>query len=205
MRKKGKITSWDDEKGFGFIAPHSGGKEVFVHIKSFTNRHRRPLENEIVSYKLEVDGTGRPRAERVRFRWERLRSAVARARRNISLLFTGACFIFLGGAAYAGELPYPILWFYAGASLVTFIAYALDKSAAQKARQRTRESTLHLFALVGGWPGALAAQRLVHHKSGKRSFQIVFWITVILNCVALGALLTAPPGSEVLRSVSGLL
>ncbi len=29
---KGKITSWNDEKGFGFIRPSGGGKQVFIHI-----------------------------------------------------------------------------------------------------------------------------------------------------------------------------
>jgi len=48
MRTKGKITSWNDEKGFGFITPNSGGKRVFVHIKAFGNRNRRPEVNQTV-------------------------------------------------------------------------------------------------------------------------------------------------------------
>ncbi|HJV67205.1 MAG TPA: DUF1294 domain-containing protein [Geomonas sp.] len=71
------------------------------------------------------------------------------------------------------------------ASLVTFLTYALDKSAARNGRWRTRESTLHLLSLVGGWPGALLAQNMLHHKSNKRSFRAVFWMTVGLNCFAL--------------------
>ena len=41
MRCKGKLTSWDDAKGFGFITPQGDEKRIFVHIKSFTNRSRR--------------------------------------------------------------------------------------------------------------------------------------------------------------------
>ncbi len=35
MLKQGKIARWEDEKGFGFIDPASGGKQIFVHIKAF--------------------------------------------------------------------------------------------------------------------------------------------------------------------------
>ncbi|MES9852422.1 MAG: cold shock domain-containing protein [Candidatus Thiodiazotropha sp. L084R] len=43
MKKKGKISSWNDDKGFGFIVPLDGGNRTFVHIKAFANRARRPL------------------------------------------------------------------------------------------------------------------------------------------------------------------
>ncbi len=43
---------------------------------------------------------------------------------------------------------------------VAFAAYWLDKFAARTGRWRTAERTLHLFGLVGGWPGALVAQRV---------------------------------------------
>jgi hypothetical protein len=39
-------------------------------------------------------------------------------------------------------------------SLITFVAYALDKRAARLGRPRTPESTLHVPELLGGWPGA---------------------------------------------------
>ena len=69
------------------------------------------------------------------------------------------------------RLPLAVLVIYLVASLVTFFTYAVDKSAAGRDPWRTRESTLHGFALLGGWPGALASQRLLRHKSAKASFQ----------------------------------
>ena len=74
---------------------------------------------------------------------------------------------------------------YLVASTVTFIAYAIDKAAAKNNRRRTPENTLHFFRLVGGWPGALLAQRILHHKSKKKQLQTVFWTIVFINCVAL--------------------
>ncbi len=83
------------------------------------------------------------------------------------------------------NLPIQIFYAYLGLSLVTFLIYFKDKSAAQKGRWRTPEATLHLLALIGGWPGALIAQRMFRHKTRKTSFQVVFWITVILNVAVL--------------------
>jgi uncharacterized membrane protein YsdA (DUF1294 family) len=78
-----------------------------------------------------------------------------------------------------------ILFLYLAASVAAFVAYGVDKSAAHSGRWRTPESTLHLLALLGGWPGALIAQRVFHHKSRKPSFRAGFLLTVGLNCAAL--------------------
>ena len=115
-------------------------------------------------------------------------------------MLAGGFLVFVAGAVFAGKLPIAVLGLYCTASVVAFVAYALDKSAARNDRWRTQESTLHLFALVGGWPGALAAQRLLRHKSRKRSFQIVFWGTVVINCGILGWLFSAS-GTRALRTV----
>ncbi|HBD19435.1 MAG TPA: DUF1294 domain-containing protein [Arenimonas sp.] len=66
-------------------------------------------------------------------------------------------------------------------SLMALAAYAIDKSAAQAGRRRIPEKTLHLFALLGGWPGALVAQQWLRHKSVKAGFLGVFWLTVFAN------------------------
>jgi len=86
------------------------------------------------------------------------------------------------------------------ASMITFVVYASDKVAARKGTWRTQESTLHVLALLGGWPGALIAQQKLRHKSKKGSFRVVFWITVVLNCGAF-AWAISPGGSSTLRSL----
>lgn len=92
----------------------------------------------------------------------------------------------LTGAAQQYMLPYGIAGMYLTLSLLTFIAYAIDKSAAKRGKWRTKESTLHLLALMGGWPGALFAQNLLRHKSVKASFRNIFWLTVVANLAVLG-------------------
>ena len=106
-------------------------------------------------------------------------------------------------AASIFETPraFVVLGLYAFFSAAAFVAYARDKAAAKRGSWRTPESTLHVMSLLGGWPGALMAQRVLRHKSRKVSFQIVFWATVVLNCVGLVWLLS-PTGSNVLRSIN---
>ncbi len=85
----------------------------------------------------------------------------------------------------AVTLAWGVSWwvaaFYAGISLLTFTVYAWDKAAARAGRWRTAESTLHLLALAGGWPGALLAQQWLRHKSVKLACRALFWATVLLN------------------------
>lgn len=110
----------------------------------------------------------------------------------LSLAFAILFLVFVTAAAFAGKLPAIVCVCYLGASIASLLAYVLDKSAAQNGQWRTKERTLHMLALFGGWPGALVAQRLLRHKSKKRSFQRLFWLIVVLNCSALIRLMYRP-------------
>lgn len=200
MRLQGKITTWKDDQGFGFITPAGGGAPVFVHIKSFPNRRRRPTDGEIVTYILAADARGRARAESVAYANDRSAMATWISGVALALLVAGLYFGFAALAVMAGELPSWILKVHEGASVLAFLYYAFDKSAARSGRWRTPESTLHLFGLLGGWPGALLAQRIFRHKTRKLSFQVAFWITVVLNCGGLWWFFRSS-GFAVLRSV----
>ena len=61
-RKKGKIVKWDDDRGFGFILPADSQKNIFVHIKSFTDRNVRPAEKQIVTYTAQNNDNGKDSA-----------------------------------------------------------------------------------------------------------------------------------------------
>lgn len=202
MRYQGKLTNWKENEGFGFVTPNGGGQRAFVHIKSFSNRQRRPVGNEIITYELAYDPMGRAQAENITYFGERPQRPLS-AGRSSAPLFIGALFLlFMTGAVALGKMPMTVPGCYLAASVVAFIAYAIDKSAAQNDRWRTPESTLHVFALIGGWPGALAAQYLMRHKSKKKSFLSMFWVTVAVNFGALGWLLTAEKAAG-LRSLIG--
>ena len=196
-RYQGKITSWKDDQGFGFIAPNGGGPPIFVHIKSFANRAMRPASDDIVTFELTTNEKGQPRAEQVAFVGAQGHQASSRMATRAPIAAAGFLAA-IGAAVMAGRLPQLVFGLYLRMSAVAFFAYAIDKSAARNQRFRTRESTLHVLGLVGGWPGALLAQQLLRHKSRKESFRVTFWWTVALNCCGLVWLLT-PSGSAALQ------
>ncbi|WP_307844199.1 DUF1294 domain-containing protein [Sanguibacter suaedae] len=95
---------------------------------------------------------------------------------------------------------------YGTLSLVTFLTYARDKASARAGRWRTSEQTLLTLGLLGGWPGAIAAQETLRHKTTKVSFRSRFWVTVVVNLAALGLLLSplGPVVRDALRDVVGV-
>lgn len=206
MRFQGRITQWKDEQGFGFITPNGGGERLFLHIRAFSRGQPRPAGDEIVTYEMARDDKGRPRAAAVQFvrPASQKRTPAGPGSKRWPLALAALFLALLAVAAMAGKLPVMLPLVYGGLSVVAFVAYALDKSAARNGRWRTPENTLHLLALAGGWPGALVAQQQLRHKSAKPSFLVVFWATVVLNCGALGYLLT-PAGGPALRQLLGSL
>jgi len=190
----GKITKWNDDKGFGFITPKSRGKSVFIHINDFSKRHKRPVQGLSVAYSLSKDSRGRLCATNVCPEKGHKKVTKADKQKLLTIFIIGAFISILGGLILLNKLPLTVLVFYLAISVLTFELYARDKSAAQAGKWRVSESTLHLFSLIGGWPGAAVAQSQLRHKSKKVSFRVVYWFTVIINCGVLGWLLTTSKG-----------
>ncbi len=182
MRWQGIITTWNDEKGFGFITPHIGAKDVFLHIRALPPARPRPVGGEAVSYDLGADEKGRPRALRA----EITGSGPSFFSTHAGLLFPAAFLLAVLTATLAHALPPWIAISYFSASAVTALAYAADKMKAQDGAFRIAEATLHWLEAAGGWPGALVAQRLFRHKTRKRSFQIIFWLIVVAHLAFWG-------------------
>ncbi len=182
--KKGIISSWNEERGFGFIAPESGGKQVFFHINNYSRNHKRPVNNLEIQYEISKDPKGRIHAIRV--------TPLKGHKGNNHLtgkLFSLIIFVSFFSALYYllknKQIPVILIIFYAAICILTFATYAEDKNSAKIGNWRVPEDTLHIFSLLGGWPGGKIAQSFLRHKSKKLSFQVIYWITVILNCSAL--------------------
>ncbi|MCE6958363.1 cold-shock protein [Cereibacter sphaeroides] len=64
---KGTVKWFNSTKGFGFIAPESGGKDVFVHISALERSGIRELaDGQRVSFDIESGRDGRESATNLR-------------------------------------------------------------------------------------------------------------------------------------------
>ncbi|HSW04962.1 DUF1294 domain-containing protein [Aquabacterium sp.] len=186
MRFDGHLKSWNDERGFGFIEPVQGGQEIFIHIKAFPAGTGRPAVGQALSFEVELNAQGKKRAKAVQYPVTARKTKAQRpeAPAPWTLPRVAAIPLFVLVYAYVSrQWPVspvvPVL--YLLASLVAFMAYALDKSAALAGRWRVSERMLHALGLACGWPGALLAQQMLRHKSSKPSFLAVYWTTVGVN------------------------
>ena len=195
MSSTGRIEKWNDDRGFGFIAPAGGGEDVFVHISALPDESRRPVEGDAVRYAIGRDERGRPQARNVTFLQARKSRGDGRLPLDAGTAVVAVFLVMLVAAWLVGGFAASVLLVYAVASLVAFAMYALDKKAAREDRRRIPERIMHLVALAGGWPGALLAQRTFRHKTRKQPFQLLFKATVVLNIAGL-AWLTASPESD---------
>ncbi len=195
MDALGKVVEWNDARGFGFVQPQAGGPRLFFHIRDYRQQGRRPESDEWVRYVQATGRNGQPAARQVRRVTPASASARSRSQaRHAPPGWNG------GWPAWTVLLAYVVVvaWIVAKGllhdwsviallvmSAVTWVAYALDKRAAGLGAQRTPEEVLHLLEFLGGWPGALIAQRSLRHKNRKRSYQQVFWGLVVLHCLAM--------------------
>lgn len=59
----GTVKWFNTDKGYGFIAPETGGKDVFVHIRAVEQSGLSGLaDNQKVSYEIEAGRDGRESA-----------------------------------------------------------------------------------------------------------------------------------------------
>ncbi|MDY7560312.1 DUF1294 domain-containing protein [Pseudomonas sp. 10B1] len=87
----------------------------------------------------------------------------------------GALSMLIGHVSAVPALLYSVM------SVLTFFLYWRDKFQAQNAQWRMPEKVLHGAELLGGWPGGLIAQQIFRHKTRKLSYQIIFWLIVLLH------------------------
>ncbi|MDT7933552.1 MAG: cold-shock protein [Sphingomonadaceae bacterium] len=59
----GTVKFFNNDKGYGFIAPEKGGNDAFVHISAVERAGMRTLDkDQRVTYELETDHRGKSSA-----------------------------------------------------------------------------------------------------------------------------------------------
>lgn len=61
--QKGRLKSWIDERGFGFIQPDDGSEDLFFHVSALQAANRRPIVGDVVLFQVIDDGNGRKKAD----------------------------------------------------------------------------------------------------------------------------------------------
>ena len=173
---QGKITRWQDDKGFGFIERTDNNLQhpvIFFHISEY-RANQRPALNEAVVFEIGQGRDGKPCAVNVQqqtFVRQKIAQQNARQVQNDLKSQTLLTWVAIG-----------VLFF---VLLTAVVLYAHDKKAAQNGDWRVQEASLHKLAFAGGWVGAAFAHWLLRHKSTKPEFRRAFYLTVIGNLLAL--------------------
>lgn len=201
---KGQIIRWIDNRGFGFIQPSDGSKEVFIHISAFKNVNHRPQVGDLIQYELVVDKNGKLSAckasiqggtpapivnssysrKPAKSKTKLLKRLVKKSSPLVFKTLLLSLLPILGSIDLVIKASNPIpLLIYLLMSLITFVLYADDKSRAKQGKWRVSENTLHICEITGGWLGGFVAQQILRHKTSKVSYQVVFWLIAGVHIV----------------------
>ena len=76
----------------------------------------------------------------------------------------------------------------------TFAAFAADKRRAIEGLRRIPERRLLTLAAIGGGLGAVAAQRMLRHKTRKQPFRSLLWLVLAVQLVVIALLVLGRSG-----------
>jgi uncharacterized membrane protein YsdA (DUF1294 family)/cold shock CspA family protein len=204
--RKGRLIKWKDDRGFGFIQPADGSREVFLHISEVKDAMRRPVVGDAIYY-LIAQQDGKVRAYDAfivgaRLKPTSLPSTAPQAQSQASSGYKAkfkttflapfpvaealglSIFPLVGAVHFTIKTGNPIpLFLYPVMGCIAFAQYARDKTSAQQGAWRTSEQTLILCDLACGWVGGFIAQRRLRHKISKPSYQLAFQIVIVMHYV----------------------
>ena len=111
MRYQGRITNWNDDKGYGFVTPNGGGEKAFVHITAFSNSHRRPTESDLITYELATDQQHRLQAGSIRFVGDPNPSSAQSGKKSVGAIFATLFCCFVVTVSVIGKLSFAVPFF----------------------------------------------------------------------------------------------
>lgn len=177
---QGKFVSWDQAKGFGFIRHQAYKKDIYINQRELNNPSKPPLIGSKIQFVCISKGQQIWAVDAAKYKQHH----AYQRKLLLQIILALVWLIGLFTAGYWHYLSPNFALYYLACSGITFIAYGVDKNAAKKGRWRTKEKTLQLLALIGGWPGAIIGRHWFAHKRQKLSFRVIFWLAAIINIIA---------------------
>jgi uncharacterized membrane protein YsdA (DUF1294 family)/cold shock CspA family protein len=173
---QGIIINYNEEKGYGFIRTSEYEENVFVHIKEVQNA--KELE---VGQRVEFEVVNNPKglaAVNVQ--------AGTKAKSPYAIFGISSLILTILLFAVISNYLQALISYLIAINITTFLLYGYDKLISRTEKLRVPEVNLQVLALLGGSPSALFVQKFFRHKTIKGTFQIVYWIIVILQILLLG-------------------
>lgn len=185
---QGTVVKFDDKKGFGFIQLDGQAEQVFVHASAVITAGRL-AQGQRVTFDVTASPKG-PRASNVVVAGAAAKPAQSRSTAPFSpyLLFGGLAVIDTVIVMVLGMFVFSLAWLWAyliAINVTTLILYAYDKAVAGSGKVRVPERILHLAELFGGTPAGFVGQSVLHHKSVKGSYQLNFWLIVVVQALII--------------------
>lgn len=170
---QGKIVNYNIEKGYGFIASKAYKENIFVHVSEIRNATKLS-RGQRVEFKVKETQKGLSAI-----------SVVAGSKQQSPYVIFSliSAIITIGFFAYFYlYVPIePIIGYLIAINITTFLLYGYDKFISDGEKLRVPEYNLHALALLGGSPAGLLSQKFFRHKTVKGSFQLIYWLIVLVQ------------------------
>ena len=170
---QGKIINYNIQKGYGFIYSKDYKENIFVHHSAIINA-KELFIGQSVEFEIQITQKGLSAI-----------SVEAGAKQYSPYLIFGLLSLLTTAITYAYCYLYQpishILGYLVAINFTTFLLYGYDKFIASSDRLRVPEWNLHGVAILGGSVAGLVSQQLFKHKRVKKSFQLVYWVIVIIQ------------------------
>jgi len=168
---QGYIIHFNKEKAYGFIRSETQEENIFVHISEVKNAQELS-QGQAVTFELKTTPKG----------LSAINVIAGKKQYSPYLIFGVISFVFiLLLFAYLSQQIHLLIAYLLSINLTTFLLYGYDKLISSGEYLRVPELNLQALSLLGGSPAALLAQKFFRHKTIKESFQLVYWVIVILQ------------------------
>ncbi|HHD81878.1 MAG TPA: DUF1294 domain-containing protein [Campylobacterales bacterium] len=168
---QGIVVNYNEEKGYGFVKTFKYEENLFVHISEVHNARKLEVGQQ-VEFEVEKNAKGLSAI-----------NVTAKEKANSPYVTFGTLSLVLIILLFALAVNYlePLVAYLFSINITTFLLYGYDKFISTTQKLRVPELNLQTLALLGGSPAALVAQKFFRHKTVKGTFQIVYWIIVLVQ------------------------